>query len=176
MGTLDETLSEHNSTPITYKGFDVYNPKADLLPAQTTKENAPDAEPYVPISANVKKVVVGAGLGGALILAGTISYIPFPEDLVGMIAAPFLAIVGFAAYMSYENVKNPPKYSSFVEMLAHFKEDTEPKNRVYSYLKKRLSSNKPSIIETLIARHKKTKELESLNLYADTYDESSPPH
>ncbi len=160
MEDLEKTLSGETEPYTAYKGFEIYNPKPDLMPQKPAASETPeDEESYVPISSNVKKAVAGIGVGGSLILGGGASSIPYPYDLIAIIASPFLAFAGFASYMSYEQVKNPPKYSSFIEMLAHFKEDTEPKNRVYQYFKKRFGNNELSPIGKIIERHEKRKEL-----------------
>lgn len=145
MSGLESTLEALKDKGVEYRGFTVYNAKPDLLPMEDNAQN----ETYKPIDGRIKLIIAGSSLGGALVLGGIASSIPYPSDFAAIIGAPLLAFAGLASYMSYEQVKHPAKYDSFGEMMSHFKEDTEPKNRVYRYLKGKFGRRSKSVLEML---------------------------
>ncbi len=136
MKSLEQNLIT-DSTPTVYcNGFEIYNPKGDL----TNIDNVNGVDD-TPVKSSTKKLVTLLGTLGSLGLVCTLGELPYPYDIVGTVSAPVLALVGLVSWMSYSQIEHPSKYSSFGEMLANFKNDVEPKNRAYQYLKRKFSSS-----------------------------------
>jgi hypothetical protein len=151
----NEPLQRSNSVNVIDRGwYQIYNSNPNVTVQIINENKSPESNRSV-TSLRVKKLVAGFGIGLGMVLGLSAGSIPPPYDLAAIFSCLASVGVGFVSGVSYNISAHPSKYTSPMEMLAHFKEDTEPKNTVYRYFKNKFGTKRKSALESALNKSKR---------------------